>query len=118
MKNEVIGTIDSTCPVDYGFDIRGEIVLTKGLIVIGEVKGEAILTCDVKGVLGGSAFRSWRNRLAEYILKTEGLCKDFIGLRSIDHFDIAVNKGDVHGLIGPNGSGKSTFFNLEQILLS
>lgn len=65
MKNEVIGTIDSTCPVDYGFDIRGEIVLTKGLIVIGEVKGEAILTCDVKGVLGGSAFRSWRNRFRD-----------------------------------------------------
>jgi len=65
MKNDVIGTIDSTCPVDYGFDVRGEIVLTKGLIVIGEVKGEAVLTCDVNGVIGGSAFRSWRNRFKD-----------------------------------------------------
>ena len=62
MKNDVIGTIDSTCPAEYGFDVRGEIVLTKGLILIGEVKGEAIITCDVKGVLGGTAFQSWRNR--------------------------------------------------------
>jgi myo-inositol 2-dehydrogenase/D-chiro-inositol 1-dehydrogenase/scyllo-inositol 2-dehydrogenase (NAD+) len=65
MKNDVIGSIDSTCPVDYGFDMRGEIVLTKGLILIGEVKGEAILTCDVEGALGGSAFRSWRNRFRD-----------------------------------------------------
>lgn len=56
--------------------------------------------------------------MAEYILKTEGLCKDFIGLRAIDNLDIAVNKGDVHGLIGPNGSGKSTFFNVVSGVLS
>lgn len=48
----------------------------------------------------------------EYILKTEALCKDFIGLRAIDTLDMAVRKGDIHGLIGPNGSGKSTFFNV------
>jgi myo-inositol 2-dehydrogenase/D-chiro-inositol 1-dehydrogenase/scyllo-inositol 2-dehydrogenase (NAD+) len=65
MKNDVIGTIDSTCPADYGFDVRGEIVLTKGLIVIGEVQGEAILTCDTKGAIGTRAFKSWRTRFKE-----------------------------------------------------
>ena len=50
--------------------------------------------------------------MEEYILKTEALCKDFIGLRAIDTLDMAVKKGDIHGLIGPNGSGKSTFFNV------
>ncbi len=65
MKNDVIGTIDSTCPADYGFDVRGEIVLTRGLIVIGEVKGEAVLTCDAQGVIETSAFKSWRTRFRE-----------------------------------------------------
>jgi branched-chain amino acid transport system ATP-binding protein len=51
-------------------------------------------------------------KMEEYILKTEALCKDFIGLRAIDHLDMAVKPGDIHGLIGPNGSGKSTFFNV------
>jgi len=56
--------------------------------------------------------------MEEYILKTEALCKDFIGLRAIDHLDIAVSKGNIHGLIGPNGSGKSTFFNVVSGVLS
>ena len=69
MKNDVIGTFDSTCPADYGFDVRGEVVLSKGLILIGEVKDEAILTCDVKGVLKGSAFKSWRIRFRDAYIK-------------------------------------------------
>ena len=48
--------------------------------------------------------------MSDYILETKDLCKDFIGLRAIDSLNLAVKKGDVHGLIGPNGSGKSTFF--------
>jgi branched-chain amino acid transport system ATP-binding protein len=50
--------------------------------------------------------------MAEFMLVTEALCKDFIGLRAINNIDIAVKRGDIHGLIGPNGSGKSTFFNV------
>jgi branched-chain amino acid transport system ATP-binding protein len=46
------------------------------------------------------------------VLKTEGLCKDFMGLRAIDRLDFTVEEGEIHGLIGPNGSGKTTFFNL------
>jgi myo-inositol 2-dehydrogenase/D-chiro-inositol 1-dehydrogenase/scyllo-inositol 2-dehydrogenase (NAD+) len=65
LDNGVIGTIDSTCPADYGFDIRGEVVLTKGLILIGELPGEAVLTCSVEGEIKGSAFKSWRNRFRE-----------------------------------------------------
>ena len=64
-KNDVIGTIDGTCPADYGYDARTEIVLTKGLISIGEIKGEALLTCDINGTIKGSSFRSWRNRFRD-----------------------------------------------------
>jgi branched-chain amino acid transport system ATP-binding protein len=46
------------------------------------------------------------------ILRTEGLSKNFVGLRAIDKLDVTVEKGQIHGLIGPDGSGKTTFFNL------
>ena len=53
----------------------------------------------------------------EDILVVEGLTKDFIGLRALNKLDIAVEKGQIHGLIGPNGSGKTTFFNVVTGLL-
>lgn len=64
-KNDVIGTIDGSCPVDYGYDARTEIVMSKGLIVIGEIRGEALLSCDVQGVIKENAFKSWRNRFKD-----------------------------------------------------
>ncbi len=67
-KNDVIGTIDGTCPVDYGYDARTEIVLTGGLISIGEVKEHAYFSCDVKGVIREGAWRSWRNRFKDAYL--------------------------------------------------
>jgi myo-inositol 2-dehydrogenase/D-chiro-inositol 1-dehydrogenase/scyllo-inositol 2-dehydrogenase (NAD+) len=64
-RNDVIGTIDGTCPVDYGYDARTEIVLTKGLISIGEVRGEAYFSCDVNGNISEYAWKSWRNRFKD-----------------------------------------------------
>ena len=64
-KNDVIGTIDGCCPVDYGYDARTEIVLTKGLISVGEIKGDSFLSCDVNGTIKENAFKSWRNRFRE-----------------------------------------------------
>lgn len=52
-----------------------------------------------------------------HTLLTEGLTKDFAGLRALDKLDITVEKGQIHGLIGPNGSGKTTFFNVVTRLL-
>ena len=63
--NDVIGTIDGTCPVGYGYDARTEIVLSKGLISIGETRGEALFSCDLEGVIRQSAHKSWRNRFKE-----------------------------------------------------
>jgi myo-inositol 2-dehydrogenase / D-chiro-inositol 1-dehydrogenase len=38
-----IGTIDGTCPADYGYDARMEVVGSEGLLVIGDVRGQALL---------------------------------------------------------------------------
>lgn len=46
------------------------------------------------------------------VLITNGLCKDFGGVRAVKNLDITVTKGHIHALIGPNGSGKTTFFNV------
>jgi myo-inositol 2-dehydrogenase/D-chiro-inositol 1-dehydrogenase/scyllo-inositol 2-dehydrogenase (NAD+) len=64
-ENQVLGTIDGTCPADYGYDARTEVVLSRGIISIGEVKGESFFSCDVDGTIRESAFKSWRNRFKD-----------------------------------------------------
>lgn len=46
------------------------------------------------------------------ILTVMNLCKDFNGVRALDHVDLQVSHNQIHGLIGPNGSGKTTLFNV------
>ena len=48
----------------------------------------------------------------DIILWTEGLTKDFDGLRAVDNVSIKIERGICKGLIGPNGAGKTTLFNL------
>ena len=37
-----------------------------------------------------------------------GLVKDFGTTRALDHLDLTVHTGEVHGFLGPNGAGKTT----------
>ncbi len=43
-------------------------------------------------------------------LSTVDLCKQYKGLRVVDHVDVYVSSGEVVGLLGPNGAGKTTCF--------
>jgi ABC-type branched-subunit amino acid transport system ATPase component len=46
------------------------------------------------------------------LLETQGLGRSFGGLKALRGVDVAVQPGEIVGLIGPNGSGKTTFFNV------
>jgi ABC-type multidrug transport system ATPase subunit len=39
---------------------------------------------------------------------TRGLVKDFGATRALDHLDLTIAAGEVHGFLGPNGAGKTT----------
>jgi len=50
--------------------------------------------------------------MADTILETRGLTKEFKGFVAVNGVDLAVRRGTIHALIGPNGAGKTTCFNL------
>ena len=45
------------------------------------------------------------------VVKASGLVKTYGDVRALDGFDMAVEPGQIVGLIGPNGSGKTTALN-------
>jgi branched-chain amino acid transport system ATP-binding protein len=50
--------------------------------------------------------------MADVILETEGLTKEFHGFVAVKNVRLRVRRGTIHALIGPNGAGKTTCFNL------
>jgi len=50
--------------------------------------------------------------MADDLLRTEKLRKEFGGLVAVDDVDFTVPSGSIVSLIGPNGAGKTTFFNM------
>jgi len=46
------------------------------------------------------------------LLSISGLTMRFGGLTAVSDFDLAMERGEIVGLIGPNGSGKTTVFNM------
>ena len=50
--------------------------------------------------------------MADVILETKSLTKEFKGFTAVDSVNLTVQRGHIHALIGPNGAGKTTCFNL------
>lgn len=50
--------------------------------------------------------------MADNILETDGLTKEFRGFIAVNNVTLRVRRHSIHALIGPNGAGKTTCFNL------
>jgi branched-chain amino acid transport system ATP-binding protein len=50
--------------------------------------------------------------VAEPILQTRNLTKEFKGFVAVENVNLDIAEGSIHALIGPNGAGKTTVFNL------
>jgi branched-chain amino acid transport system ATP-binding protein len=50
--------------------------------------------------------------MADVILQTHNLTREFKGFTAVADVNLAVERGHIHALIGPNGAGKTTCFNL------
>ena len=50
--------------------------------------------------------------MAEVVLETRNLTKEFKGFTAVSDVNLKVQRGHIHALIGPNGAGKTTCFNL------
>jgi ABC-2 type transport system ATP-binding protein len=46
--------------------------------------------------------------MSEIVIEARGLRKDYGRTAAVDGLDLAINGGEVFGLLGPNGSGKTT----------
>ncbi len=50
--------------------------------------------------------------MAETLLETVGLSRQFGGLAAVQDVSLSVERGRVHAIVGPNGAGKTTLINL------
>ena len=46
------------------------------------------------------------------LLSTQGLSKQYSGLKAVNDVDFSLSAGEIRALIGPNGAGKSTFVGM------
>lgn len=62
-ESGAMASISGVCPCDYGYDSRVEIVGKKGIMQIGELKGESVVVCiDRDHGLVTPIFRRWPER--------------------------------------------------------
>ena len=64
-ENGGLGSISGVCPCGYGYDARVEIVGEKGIMQIGELKGQALVVCTNRDQgLITPIYRTWPERFA------------------------------------------------------
>lgn len=87
-----LGSITGVCPCDYGYDARVEIVGDKGIMQIGDLKGQAItVVTDRESGLREPVYRTWPERFAwGYI-------------RELEHFVDCIRNGRAPSVTGIDG---------------
>jgi predicted dehydrogenase len=87
-----LGMISGICPCGYGYDARVEIYGEKGIMQIGEIRGQAVVVCtDRDQGLITPIYRTWPERFKwAYVLEME-------------HFVQSVAEGTQPRVGGPDG---------------
>ncbi len=67
-ENGAMGLVDGSCPAGYGYDARVEILGSKGMMQIGELKNKGVTLCTQGEGLISSVYRSWPERFKEAYL--------------------------------------------------
>jgi predicted dehydrogenase len=64
-ENGALGSLSGICPCGYGYDARMEIVGEKGMLVVGELQGQALtMVTDRERGLMTPTHRTWAERFA------------------------------------------------------
>jgi len=87
-----LGSISGICPCEYGYDARVEIVGERGIMQIGELKGQAVVVCTNRdqGIIS-PIYRTWAQRFAwGYI-------------RELEHFFECIQNGAAPKVSGGDG---------------
>ncbi|MBE3039107.1 MAG: Gfo/Idh/MocA family oxidoreductase [Chloroflexi bacterium] len=91
-ENGGLGSISGVCPCGYGYDARVEIVGEKGIMQIGELKGQAIVVCtDRDQGLITPIYRTWPERF------------EWGYIRELEHFVNCIQSGSQPRATGLDG---------------
>jgi myo-inositol 2-dehydrogenase/D-chiro-inositol 1-dehydrogenase/scyllo-inositol 2-dehydrogenase (NAD+) len=64
-ENGAIGSISGVCPCEYGYDARVEVIGERGILQIGGLQGQSVVTCtDRDHGLVSPVYRTWQERFA------------------------------------------------------
>lgn len=87
-----LGMISGVCPCGYGYDARVEIIGDKGIMQIGELKGQSIVVCtDRDQGLITPIFRTWPQRF------------EWAYINELGHFVSCIQKGTTPRAGGAEG---------------
>ncbi len=91
-ESGALGSISGVCPCEYGYDARAEVVGERGILQIGELRGQAVTLCtDREQGLRTPIYRTWPQRFAwGYI-------------REMQHFVESIRAGNKPRVSGEDG---------------
>jgi predicted dehydrogenase len=91
-ENGGLGSISGVCPCDYGYDARVEIVGEKGIMQIGEMKGQAVVVgINRDQGLITPIYRTWPQRF------------EWAYIREMEHFVACIITGTQPKVTGDDG---------------